>query len=88
VDTAALPVWDEEDEAEQSEGVLTVAHTTGTSSGAISLHPSSREGHLPPEAAETSLCFSVSIQAWRHHQAEAVPLSSSGTPYLKPKCGA
>ena len=41
-------------------GVLTVAHTVGTSCGAISLHPSSREGHLPPEAAETSSCVSVS----------------------------
>jgi len=52
-------------------GVLAVAHTAGTSSGAISLHPSSREGHLPPEAAETSLCVSASMQAWRRHQAEA-----------------
>ena len=30
-------------------GVLAVAQTAGTSGGAISLHPSSREGHLPPE---------------------------------------
>jgi hypothetical protein len=29
--------------------------------------PSSREGHLPPEAAETSPCVSVSRQAWQQH---------------------
>ena len=52
-------------------GVLTVAHTVGTSCGAISLHPSSREGHLPPEAAETSSCVSVSRIGRRRHQAEA-----------------
>jgi hypothetical protein len=52
-------------------GVLAAAHTAGTSCGAISLHPSSREGHLPPEAAETSLCVSASMQAWRCYQAKA-----------------
>ena len=52
-------------------GVLTAAHTAGTRNGAISPHPSSREGHLPPEAAETGLCVSASMQAWRPHQAEA-----------------
>ena len=52
-------------------GVLTVAHTVGTSCGAISLHPSSREGHLPPEAAETSSCVSVSRIGRRRYQAEA-----------------
>ena len=40
-------------------GVLTVAHTAGASSGAISLHPSSREGHLPPGGGNQSLCLSV-----------------------------
>jgi len=53
------------------EGVLAAAQTAGTSCGAISLHPSSREGHLPPEAAETSLCVLASMQAWRCYQVKA-----------------
>ena len=41
------------------EGVLTVAHTAGTSKRAIALHPS-REGHLPPECGgNQSLRLSV-----------------------------
>ncbi|MGB7917121.1 MAG: hypothetical protein WCF79_17785, partial [Rhodomicrobium sp.] len=54
------------------EGVLTVAHTAGTSSGAISLHPSSREGHLPPEAAETSPCVQFAFARRREAPSKLV----------------
>ena len=71
MDTVALPDGMRKMKRNNLRGVLTVAHTVGTSCGAISLHPSSREGHLPPEAAETSSCVSVSRIGRRRHQAEA-----------------
>jgi len=67
--TAALPVWDEEDETERSEGRPYRCSAAGTNCGAISLHPSSREGHLPPDGGNSfwrfSACASPAAQSRR-----------------------
>jgi hypothetical protein len=88
MDTAALPGWDEEDEVEPSGGRPYRCSTAGASKRTISLHPSSREGHLPPEAAETSPCVSVSIQARRCHQAGAASsfLQRNSVPSTQMRC--
>ena len=69
MDTAALPVWDEEDEAEQSGGRpyrCSYGRHKQRSDLTSSFVP---RGTPSARAAEISLC--VSVQAWRRHQAEA-----------------
>ncbi len=71
MDTEALPVWDEEDEAEQSEGRpyrCSYGRHKQRSDLTSSFVP---RGTPSARAAETSLCVSVSRQVRRRHQAEA-----------------